>query len=161
MEVSKFLYEHHCNIVDSAQYTDHFSERFFMRIHFEEINESLQIAQLEKDFLEISKKFEMDAQFFNLTQKPRVFIMVSKFGHCLNDLLFRSQSGNLPIQIVGIGSNHQDFAELAKSYSISYHYFSVTSSSDERKLEAEKSLLEIIENSFPLFLIPIFQVGVA
>ena len=143
--VSKFLFDHHCNIVDSAQYTDHFSERFFMRIHFEEIDESLQIKQLENDFLEISRQFEMDAEFFNLFEKPKVFILVSKFGHCLNDLLFRTQSGNLPIQIVGIGSNHQDFSDLAKSYNIPYHYFSVSSSSDERKSQAEKSLLEIVE----------------
>ena len=128
--LSKFLYEHHCNIVDSAQYTDHFSGRFFMRVHFEAINESLKIDLLENEFLDISKQFEMDAQFFDLTKKPRVFIMVSKFGHCLNDILFRTQSGNLPIQIVGIGSNHQDFESLADSYKIPFHYFSVKSSTD-------------------------------
>lgn len=144
--LSKFLYEHHCNIVDSAQYTDHFSGRFFMRVHFEAINESLRIDLLEKEFLEISKQFDMDAQFFDLTKKPRVIIMVSKFGHCLNDILFRTQSGNLPIQIVGIGSNHQDFESLANSYKIPFHYFSVKSSTDENKQQAEKALLEVVES---------------
>ena len=65
---------------------------------------------------------------------------------CLNDILFRTQSGNLPIQIVGIGSNHQDFESLADSYKIPFHYFSVKSSTDENKQQAEKVLLDVVES---------------
>jgi formyltetrahydrofolate deformylase len=71
--------------------------------------------------------------------------MVSKFGHCLNDLLFRTKTGSLPIDIAGIGSNHHDFNDLAKSYNIPYHYFSITSAEDGRKNDVEQQLLDLIE----------------
>jgi len=143
--VSQFLYEQQCNIVDSAQYTDHFSGRFFMRIHFEQIEKPLQLALVEANFSSIQNRFQMDAKFYNLQQQPRVLIMVSKFGHCLNDLLFRTKTGSLPIDIAGIGSNHHDFNDLAKSYNIPYHYFAITSAEDGRKNDVEQQLLDLIE----------------
>ncbi len=143
--VTQFLFEQQCNIADSAQYTDPFSGRFFMRIHFEQIEKSLILSQIEQDFSSIQNRFQMDAKFYSLLQLPRVLIMVSKFGHCLNDLLFRTKSGNLPIEIAGIGSNHHDFNDLAKSYQIPYHFFPITSALDERKNDVEQQLLELVE----------------
>ena len=143
--VSQFLFEQQCNIADSAQYTDHFSGRFFMRIHFEQIDQPLMLAQVEQSFSSIQNRFQMDAKFYNLQQQPRVLIMVSKFGHCLNDLLFRTKSGSLPIEIAGIGSNHHDFNDLARSYQIPYHFFPITSATDGRKGDVEQELLDLIE----------------
>ena len=143
--VSQFLFEQQCNIADSAQYTDPFSGRFFMRIHFEQIEKPLHLAQVKENFSSIQNRFQMDAKFYNLQQHPRVLIMVSKFGHCLNDLLFRTKSGSLPIEIAGIGSNHHDFNDLAKSYQIPYHFFQITSATDERKNDVEQQLLDLIE----------------
>ena len=142
--VSQFLFENHCNIIDSAQFTDHFSGRFFMRIHFEEFEKVLSLKALEEEFSGIINRFQMSANFYNLLHRPRVLIMVSKYGHCLNDLLFRTQSGSLPIEIAGIGSNHHDYVDLANSYQIPYHYFPIASSQDERKGEEEDRLLNLI-----------------
>jgi formyltetrahydrofolate deformylase len=143
--VSQFLFEQQCNIADSAQYTDHFSGRFFMRIHFEQIEKPLLLDLVKESFSSIQNRFQMDAKFYNLQQHPRVLIMVSKFGHCLNDLLFRTKSGSLPIEISGIGSNHHDFNDLAKSYQIPYHFFPITSATDGRKNDVELQLLDLIE----------------
>ncbi len=143
--VSQFLFEQQCNIADSAQYTDHFSGRFFMRIHFEQIEKPLLLDLVKESFSSIQNRFQMDAKFYNLQQHPRVLIMVSKFGHCLNDLLFRTKSGSLPIEITGIGSNHHDFNDLAKSYQIPYHFFPITSATDGRKNDVEQQLLDLIE----------------
>jgi formyltetrahydrofolate deformylase len=143
--VSQFLFEQQCNIADSAQYTDHFSGRFFMRIHFEQIEKPLLLDLVKESFSSIQNRFQMDAKFYNLQQHPPVLIMVSKFGHCLNDLLFRTKSGSLPIEISGIGSNHHDFNDLAKSYQIPYHFFPITSATDGRKNDVELQLLDLIE----------------
>jgi len=142
--VSQFLFENHCTIIDSAQFTDHFSGRFFMRIHFEEFEKVVALKALEEEFAGIIKRFQMSANFYNLLHRPRVLIMVSKYGHCLNDLLFRTQSGSLPIEIAGIGSNHHDYCDLANSYQIPYHYFPIASAQDERKEEEEDRLLNLI-----------------
>ena len=142
--VSQFLFEHDCNIIDSAQFTDHFSGRFFMRIHFEELEKALSLKDLEDEFRGIINRFQMTANFYNLLHRPKVLIMVSKYGHCLNDLLFRTQSGSLPIEIAGIGSNHHDYYDLATSYQIPYHYFPISSAQDERKGEEEDRLLDLI-----------------
>jgi formyltetrahydrofolate deformylase len=143
--VSQYLFEQSCNILDSAQFSDHFTGRFFMRIHFESTREAVQLEKIEAQFIEISRRFQMQANFYNLINKPKVLIMVSKFGHCLNDLLFRTYTGSLPINIVGIGSNHHDFVELAKSYQIPYHYFSISSAQDQHKISQEQELLALIE----------------
>lgn len=143
--ISQFLLEVGANILDSAQFSDVFTNRCFMRVHFVEIAPKVALHSLENQFIPIANKFLMQANFYEAEKKPRVLVMVSKFGHCLNDLLFRSQSGNLPIEIVGIGSNHLDFEELAKSYKVPFHYFSITSLNDTNKLEQEKQLLKLID----------------
>ena len=143
--VSEFLHLKGANILDSAQFSDTFTGRFFMRVHFIEAEPSVTLAGLEDDFAVIARRFFMDSHFYDAQKKPKVLVMVSKFGHCLNDLLFRSNSGSLPIDIQGIGSNHHDFAELAKSYKVPFHYFPISSSQDEKKSDQEDRLLELIE----------------
>jgi formyltetrahydrofolate deformylase len=143
--VSQYLFEQGCNILDSAQFSDHFTGRFFMRVHFTAIDQVLDLEKIQGQFSDIEKRFQMQAQFYNLLKKPRVLVMVSKFGHCLNDLLFRTHSGSLPINVVGIGSNHHDFLDLAKSYQIPFHYFSIASAQDQNKSQQETQLLNLIE----------------
>lgn len=144
--ISHFLYENGANIVDSAQYSDSFTGNFFMRVHFIEMDPKASLESLRASFLEISHKFQMQANFYDATQKPRVLVMVSKFGHCLNDLLFRTHSGSLPIDIVGIGSNHLDFKDLSNSYGVAYHHFDIQSEKDEKKSQMEERLLSLIAN---------------
>ena len=143
--VSQFLFNQTANILDSAQFSDTFTNRFFMRVHFAKTSQELNLQKLQDLFKEIGESFQMDWELFDATSKPKVLIMVSKLGHCLNDLLFRTHSGYLPIEIAGIVSNHQDFQNLAAGYKIPFHYMPLSSSNDERKNEQEEQLLKLID----------------
>jgi formyltetrahydrofolate deformylase len=143
--VSQFLFNETANILDSAQFSDTFTSRFFMRVHFAKTSQELDLKKLHELFKEIGDGFQMDWELFDANSKPKVLIMVSKLGHCLNDLLFRTHSGYLPIEIAGIVSNHQDFQNLATGYKIPFHYMPLSSENDERKHEQEEQLLKLID----------------
>ena len=143
--VSQFLFNQTANILDSAQFSDTFTSRFFMRVHFAKTTQELNLNKLQELFKEIGDGFQMDWELFDAASKPKVLIMVSKLGHCLNDLLFRTHSGYLPIEIAGIVSNHQDFQNLAAGYKIPFHYMPLSSANDERKNEQEEQLLKLID----------------
>jgi formyltetrahydrofolate deformylase len=143
--VSGFLFERGGNIIDSAQFDDQDSDRFFMRVHFEERRPDVGLDKLKAEFEPIAQKFNMDWQMFDGRVKPRVLIMVSKIGHCLNDLLFRHQSGNLPVEIAAIVSNHPDFYQLAASYNIPFHHLPLLGASDEQKAAQEARIIEVVE----------------
>src|SRR5690606_6268162 len=87
-------------------------------------------------------KFSMQASFHDATRKARLLILVSRQGHCLNDLLFRTHSGQLPVDIVAVASNHNDFAGMAGAYGIPFHHLPVT---PETKADQERQLLELVE----------------
>ena len=143
--VSQFLFNQTANILDSAQFSDTFTNRFFMRVHFAKTSQELNLQKLQELFKEIGDSFQMEWELFDAASKPRVLIMVSKLGHCLNDLLFRTHSGYLPIEIAGIVSNHQDFQSLAASYKIPFHFMPLSSANDERKNKQEEQLLKLID----------------
>lgn len=142
--VSGFLLERGGNIIDSAQYDDTESNRFFMRVHFQEHRPDVDLNTLKSEFAPIAARFDMDWQLFDGRTKPRLLIMVSKIGHCLNDLLFRHQSGNLPVNIAAIVSNHPDFYQLAASYNIPFHHFPLLGASEAQKAEQEARVLDVI-----------------
>ncbi len=142
--VSGFLFERGGNIIDSAQYDDTESNRFFMRVHFQEHRPDVDLNTLKSEFAPIAARFDMDWQLFDGRTKPRLLIMVSKIGHCLNDLLFRHQSGNLPVDIAAIVSNHPDFYQLAASYNIPFHHFPLLGASEAQKAEQEARVLDVI-----------------
>ncbi len=143
--VSQFLFNQTANILDSAQFSDTFTSRFFMRVHFAKTSQELNLQKLQELFKEIGDSFQMDWELFDAASKPKVLIMVSKLGHCLNDLLFRTHSGYLPIEIAGIVSHHQEFQNLAAGYKIPFHYMPLSSANDERKNEQEEQLLKLID----------------
>ena len=143
--VSHFLFTETANILDSAQFSDTFTNRFFMRVHFAQTTQALNLEQLKSSFAAVGQQFQMDWELFDAASKPKVLIMVSKLGHCLNDLLFRTHSGYLPIEIAGIVSNHQDFEGLAKTYNIPFHHMPLSSATDARKDEQEQQLLQLID----------------
>jgi formyltetrahydrofolate deformylase len=124
--VSGLLYQAGCNIIDSQQFGDVQCEDstglFFMRVHFQAPDHLADTLTLDKLFAHVCQQFGMQATIRSLASKPRVLVMVSKHGHCLNDLLFRWRSGWLPIEIPAIVSNHPDYAELAASYGIPFHH---------------------------------------
>ncbi len=146
--VSGFLADHGCNIIDSAQFGDAQSKLFFMRVHFASEDKAISDEVLRADFALLGASLNMDWQLHDAAQKPRVLLMVSKIGHCLNDLLFRYKSGLLPVEIPAIVSNHTDFYQLAASYNIPFHHLPLAAgASEEAKLAQEARILEIVEHN--------------
>ncbi|MEV8317305.1 formyltetrahydrofolate deformylase [Streptomyces sp. NPDC059900] len=138
--VSSYLFMTGCNIEDSQQFGDHDTGLFFMRVHFS-AGAPVTLDKLRASFAAVGDSFHMDWQLGRADQKMRVVLMVSKFGHCLNDLLFRSRTGALPVEIAAVVSNHTDFAELVASYDIPFHHVPVTK---ENKAQAEAQILELV-----------------
>ena len=121
--VSSFLVQHSANIVDSQQYGD---QRFFMRVHFSVPQPGLPIADLERDFTWVADSFHMTWHLHDKSVRIRTLLMVSRLGHCLNDLLFRWQTGSLPVDITAVASNHEDFRDLTASYRLPFYYIPVS-----------------------------------
>ncbi|KAE8417523.1 formyl transferase [Aspergillus pseudocaelatus] len=141
--VTAFLVQHNLNIIDSSQFGDPTSHRFFMRTHFSADKNATEksIDELHEAFEPTAKSLSMDFQLVPASQKPRVLIMVSKIGHCLNDLLFRNSTGQLAIDIPLIVSNHPDFATLAATYNIPFVHLPVNK---DTKPQQEARILELI-----------------
>ena len=140
MRVSRFLFDSGCNIIDSSQFGDRGNGRFFLRIFFDS-EAGTPIEVLETAFEPIAKEFAMDAHLFDAARKTRTLIMVSRFGHCLVDLLYRIRIGALPIDVPLIVSNHRDFADVAAASGIPFRYLPVTA---DNKAEQEAALAEIM-----------------
>ena len=139
--VASFLVQHSGNILASQQYGESPHGRFFMRVHFTVPPPGLPLADLERDFSWVAEAFHMSWQLHDQAVRLRTLIMVSRLGHCLNDLLFRWRTGALPVDVAGVVSNHRDFAELAESYRIPFHHIPVTPPSTAA---AETRLLDLI-----------------
>lgn len=129
------------NIIDAQQFGDLETNRFFLRVHFH-LPEQADVAQLEASFAPLAARFEMQAKIYDAERKERVLILVSRQGHCLNDLLFRTYSGQLHVEIAGIVSNHNDFAALAAGYHIPYYHLPVTPDTREQQ---EQQILDLVE----------------
>jgi formyltetrahydrofolate deformylase len=140
--VSGFLVDQSANIVQSQQFGDMETGRFFLRMHFELIGAQTPVDVLRTRFLPVAEAFDMAWEMWDADAPYTTLIMVSRFGHCLNDLLFRWRSGALQITIPAIVSNHRDFEGLAASYGIPFHHIPVT---PETKPDAEKRLLELVD----------------
>ena len=140
--VSSFLVQHSGNILASQQYGEPPDGRFFMRVHFTVPPPGQPIAELERAFSWVAESFHMSWRMHDTAARTRTLVMVSRLGHCLNDLLFRWKTGTLPVDITGVVSNHPDFAELAASYQLPFHHFPVT---PQTKAEAEAQLLSLID----------------
>ncbi|MEV6472217.1 formyltetrahydrofolate deformylase [Streptomyces sp. NPDC051657] len=138
--VSSYLFMTGCNIEDSQQFGDHDTGLFFMRVHFS-ADATVTVDKLRASFAAIGEAFRMEWQIHRSAERMRIVLMVSRFGHCLNDLLFRSRTGALPVEIAAVVSNHTDFAELVASYGIPFRHLPVTK---DNKAEAEARLLELV-----------------
>jgi formyltetrahydrofolate deformylase len=136
--VTGLLAKHSLNILDLQQFSDPTSDRFFMRVHYS-FNPAEEAVHAELQ--ELATKMQMDHDVRPAAQKPRVLIMVSKIGHCLNDLLFRQKTGKLSIEVPVIVSNHPDFEPLAASYGIAFHHLPVTK---DTKAQQEQRVLELV-----------------
>ena len=141
--LSEFVARNAGNILESQQFDDRLSGRFFLRVHFEVTDAAVTLDGLRREFRELATRHSMDWQLWNAHAPYRTLIMVSRFGHCLNDLLFRWQTGGLQIEIPAIVSNHRDFEHLAASYGVPFHHVPVT---QDTKAAAEEKILELVDS---------------
>jgi formyltetrahydrofolate deformylase len=140
--VTGMLVEHDGNIEESQQYGDWSEGRFFMRVRFA-VDPDPGIEMLRVAFAPIAESFGMWWELWEASAPYRTLILVSKFSHCLNDLLFRWSKEALQIDVVGIVSNHLDCKALADSYDVPYHHLPVT---PETKPDAEATMLGLVES---------------
>jgi formyltetrahydrofolate deformylase len=144
--ISGLLYQAGCNILDSQQFGDiggnDSTGLFFMRVHFQAPDHLADPAALDTLFTHARRQFGMDAQIHSLARKPRLLLMVSKHGHCLNDLMFRWQSGQLNVDMAGIVSNHPDFAELAAGYGVPFHHLPLATGAPATAKRAQEQQVE-------------------
>lgn len=129
-------------ILDSQQYADLEAQRFFLRIEFT-IAEAA-FPELRTGFGPIARRFELDWELSPSARKPRLLIAVSKGSHCLNDLLHRWQTGNLPVEIAGVVSNHPDLRELTEWHGVAYHHLPVSAAT---RREQEDELFALFADS--------------
>jgi formyltetrahydrofolate deformylase len=146
--VSGLLYQAGCNILDSQQFGDVLGADatglFFMRVHFDAPEHLADARTLDQLFGPMRTQFGMRMQVHALARKPRLLLMVSQHGHCLNDLLFRWQSGQLPVDIPAIVSNHATFADLAASYGIAFHHLPLKGGSSAEVKRAQEREVEAL-----------------
>ena len=136
--VTGVLAAHDLTILDLQQFSDPDSRMFFMRVHFGHTEDAANLTQPLQDLNLNTTTLEIRPH----SQKPRVLIMVSRIGHCLNDLLYRAQSNLLNISIPLIVSNHTEFESLAASYKIPFHHLPVTSATKDKQ---ESQILSLIK----------------
>ncbi|MYS74147.1 formyltetrahydrofolate deformylase [Streptomyces sp. SID5926] len=141
--VSTFLLGNGCTIVESQQFGERSAGTFFMRVEFEPLDPLTTIDALRDGFTSVPERFSMEWRLIDASRPQRLLIMVSRFGHCLNDLLFRAFNGGLNAEVAAVVSNHQDLRHLAETYDVDYHHIPVT---PETKPAAEKELVGLVED---------------
>ncbi|MEO6790563.1 MAG: formyltetrahydrofolate deformylase [Ornithinibacter sp.] len=139
--VTAMLFERGANIEESQQFDDLRTDQFFMRIRFSVDAAGPELSLWEEWFEPIGTAYGMEWSIRDASTPFRTVVMVSRFGHCLNDLLFRWRSGALNMSIPAIVSNHRDLEPLARSYDVPFHHIPVTA---DTKPEAEERLREIL-----------------
>ncbi|MGE4125759.1 MAG: formyltetrahydrofolate deformylase [Pusillimonas sp.] len=139
--VTGWLLDIHGNIIDAQQFGDTETDRFFLRVHFK-LPQHHPVEALQERFSSVARKFEMQANFHDAQRKSRLLILASKQGHCLNDLLFRTHSGQLNVEVVGVVSNHNDHAGMAAAYGLPFHHLPVT---PETRREQEQKILDLVD----------------
>ncbi|HLG88058.1 MAG TPA: formyltetrahydrofolate deformylase [Alphaproteobacteria bacterium] len=139
--VSGFLVEQNCNIVDSQQHRDPQTGQFFMRVSFAAPRPRPAADSISGAFRPIASRFAMTWRIYDAAVPPRMAILVSKFQHCLNDLLYRVEIGALPVTVPVIVSNHPDAAPRAASHGIRFEHLPVTQAT---KAEQEAKLTTLL-----------------
>lgn len=137
--VSGFLAQSGGFIIESAQFGDFSTGRFFMRTEFDAAHDA---ASIRMQFAPLAEKFSMEWSLYDLEKKPRLLILVSKEGHCLNDLLHRYRTGGLGVEIPAVVSNHTSLKQMVDWHDIPFVHLPIT---PETKQSQEQELLKIID----------------
>jgi formyltetrahydrofolate deformylase len=141
--VAGFLAERDASIVEAKQFNDHLRQRFYMRAVFGAAGAGFpSLSRFRDEFASLARVFEMDWRIEDCAQRLRTLIAVSKLGHCLQDLLHRWHSGLLPVDIVGVVSNHEDLRGLVEWHGIPYHYLPVAPDTRARQEAAMLALFD-------------------
>ena len=140
--VANSIVSQDCNIVESAQYGDPATGRFFMRVAVSSPAD-MTVDKFSEAFTPVATAFRLDWRIHDLRKKLRAMIMVSQGGHCLNDLLYRTSTNRLPIDVTSIVSNHTTWQRRAEHEGVPFHHLPIT---PENKLEQEAKLLAMVED---------------
>ncbi|TQV84625.1 formyltetrahydrofolate deformylase [Exilibacterium tricleocarpae] len=138
------------NIRESSQYEDVSTGRFFMRTVLESVEGPKQLAAVKAAFLSVAERYGMNWELYDRVYKPRMLVAVSQWGHCLNNLLNSWKRGTLPVELVGVFSNHQDMRSLTEWYGVPFHHLPVTAAN---KAEQEAQVLALLERTGSDFLV--------
>jgi formyltetrahydrofolate deformylase len=140
--VSGVMLDQSMTILDSQQFADASSGEFHLRMHALREGLPTDVQAVEAALAPVAAEFAMTCAVHDLSQRRRVLVMVSQQGHCLNDVLFRVENGTLPLDVVAIVSNHDDFAGLARWHEIPFHHVPVTPAT---KADAERELRRLVQ----------------
>ncbi|HWD05438.1 MAG TPA: formyltetrahydrofolate deformylase [Amycolatopsis sp.] len=144
LAVARFLAEQGCTITESQQFCDPQQARFFMRVQFERTDgQVLDLHRVRQDFAVVGAPLMMTWRLTRAAVPQRVLIMVSKYGHCLNDLLYRASTGALNIVVPAVVSNHPDLGVMADNFEVPFHHIPVSAPA---RVEAERRLLELVDD---------------
>lgn len=142
--VSNFIFDLGASITQSDQFSEIETARFFMRYRFEfSMSGTDTLADVRSQFAPLGESLNMDWQIFDGTEKPRILIAVSKFGHCLNDLLFRWRNGDLDVEIAGVVSNHDDMRSTVEWHELPYHFLPVN---NDTRSEQEATIWGLMQD---------------
>jgi formyltetrahydrofolate deformylase len=139
--VSGYLVTVRANIVESAQFEDTDTLRFFMRIRFDLLDDAHTLDAVRRGFAAVAGAYDMRWEIVDAATPTRTLVLVSRFGHCLNDLLFRTRVGTLPITIPAVVSNHDDLRSVVEAAGIAFHHIPVPV---DGKPDAERRLLDLV-----------------
>jgi formyltetrahydrofolate deformylase len=139
--VAGLLFEHGCNILDAQQFGDAETGRFFLRVHFD-VPAASAIDTVRDAFVPLAQAHAMQWDMHEVRRRARLLVLVSRQGHCLNDLLFRTHSRQLRADIVAVASNHTDYAQLAGSYGVPFHHLPVDAATRDSQ---EARIRELVE----------------
>jgi len=142
--ISNFIFERRGNILDLDEHVDIASGMFFIRVSWSRDDVSITTADLQGAFSPLALELGADWKIYVIPEKPRVAVFVSRYDHCLQDLLWRYKTGEFAMEIPLIISNHRDLEDLAAQYSIPFHVFPKTR---ENKLEQETKELELLKEN--------------
>jgi formyltetrahydrofolate deformylase len=140
--VTGYLVDVRANIVESAQFGDADTARFFMRIRFDLLDPVGSLDTVRAGFVAVATAHDMTWSIADAATPTRTLVLVSRPGHCLNDLIYRTRTGTLPITIPAVMSNHDDLRALVEGAGIAYHHVPVTSAT---KADAERRLLDLVD----------------
>jgi formyltetrahydrofolate deformylase len=143
-QITSFLFQQGCYISELNQFDDPESGRFFMRALGYIESGDAKIEDIRQSFVEVAKKFELEWQLHNTQTSTKTIIMVSKFDHCLDDLLYRLRKGELKMDITAIVSNHKDLRPMVEREGIRFIHLPITK---DTKRAQELELLNIIEET--------------